>query len=336
VVWYLFVGATLLSRITASQKFKWKTCDDFNAGLDAIAEVAEKEVKNLEMIIQGVHINRKLCKLPVMTTSYSVQLLGMIRQVQKELMSRVTDDSLLLNKMTIRPAALKMGLIIFKAVKEELASITQAQDFFVNCASLFNSCDQSIMWISPSGFPVFQKYCERDKTTRVRTALNYTIYKHIDDADRMERKTSKGDQQVSIPGELNDKIKKHKQKSAIAPNIIHSYDSAHALMTVRRLKNEFGLESFAMIHDSYGVHACDVDALHKVIREEFVKIYSVDRLTEIQESFKCQILALKPDDVTQGEIDYSFDEMQLLTQDLRWIQGQYAINEVLEADRFFA
>ena len=29
-----------------------------------------------------------------------------------------------------------------------------------------------------------------------------------------------------------------------------------------------------MIHDSYGVHACNVYLMHKVLREEFVNIYS--------------------------------------------------------------
>jgi DNA-directed RNA polymerase len=29
-----------------------------------------------------------------------------------------------------------------------------------------------------------------------------------------------------------------------------------------------------MVHDSYGVHACDVDLLNRVLREEFVGIYS--------------------------------------------------------------
>ena len=29
-----------------------------------------------------------------------------------------------------------------------------------------------------------------------------------------------------------------------------------------------------MAHDSYGVHACDVDLLNRILREEFVRIYS--------------------------------------------------------------
>ena len=35
-----------------------------------------------------------------------------------------------------------------------------------------------------------------------------------------------------------------------------------------------GLRHFAMVHDSFGVHACDVDLLNRVLREEFVGMYS--------------------------------------------------------------
>ena len=45
------------------------------------------------------------------------------------------------------------------------------------------------------------------------------------------------------------------------------------MLTVNRLHSE-GLRHFAMVHDSFGVHACDVDLLNRVLREEFVRIYS--------------------------------------------------------------
>jgi DNA-directed RNA polymerase len=50
-------------------------------------------------------------------------------------------------------------------------------------------------------------------------------------------------------------------------------DAAHMMLTVNRLHAE-GLRHFAMVHDSYGVHACDIDLLHRILREEFVRIYS--------------------------------------------------------------
>jgi DNA-directed RNA polymerase len=45
------------------------------------------------------------------------------------------------------------------------------------------------------------------------------------------------------------------------------------MLTVNRLQSE-GVRHFAMVHDSFGVHAADIDLLHRVLREEFVRIYS--------------------------------------------------------------
>ena len=44
-------------------------------------------------------------------------------------------------------------------------------------------------------------------------------------------------------------------------------------LTVNRLLAE-GIHHFAMVHDSFGVHATDIDCLNRVLREEFVRIYS--------------------------------------------------------------
>jgi DNA-directed RNA polymerase, mitochondrial len=45
------------------------------------------------------------------------------------------------------------------------------------------------------------------------------------------------------------------------------------MLTVNRL-HSYGLRHFAMVHDSFGVHASDVDLLNRVLREEFVGMYS--------------------------------------------------------------
>ena len=69
------------------------------------------------------------------------------------------------------------------------------------------------------------------------------------------------------------KIDVRKQKDGIVAHLVHSMDAAHMMRTINRLHTE-GIRHFAMVHDSYGVHACDVDLLNRVLREEFVRIYS--------------------------------------------------------------
>src|SRR5947208_6275060 len=45
------------------------------------------------------------------------------------------------------------------------------------------------------------------------------------------------------------------------------------MLTVNRLQTG-GVHHFAMVHDSFGVHAGDIDVLNRALREEFVRIYS--------------------------------------------------------------
>jgi DNA-directed RNA polymerase len=70
-----------------------------------------------------------------------------------------------------------------------------------------------------------------------------------------------------------------KQALASAPNVIHSFDSAHLMRTVIRCKAG-GISDLALVHDSFGTHAADIDTLNRLIREEFVSIYSAPALEQ--------------------------------------------------------
>ena len=53
------------------------------------------------------------------------------------------------------------------------------------------------------------------------------------------------------------KIDVRDQMDGIVAHFVHSRDAAHMMLTVNRLHG-LGLRHFAMVHDSYGVHASDV------------------------------------------------------------------------------
>jgi DNA-directed RNA polymerase len=71
----------------------------------------------------------------------------------------------------------------------------------------------------------------------------------------------------------NRKIDWRKQVDGVVAHLVHSLDAAHMMLTVNRL-DSCGLRHFAMVHDSFGVHAADVDLLNRVLREQFVGMYS--------------------------------------------------------------
>jgi DNA-directed RNA polymerase len=115
---------------------------------------------------------------------------------------------------------------------------------------------EPIRWESPTGFPVAQ--AEWIYPKRRMGSARHGRHKLSD---------------TSQPGRIDENA----QKRGIVPNFVHSFDAAHMMLTVNALHSN-GLEHFAVVHDSYAVHACDVDALNRALRDAFVGIYQKDVL----------------------------------------------------------
>jgi DNA-directed RNA polymerase len=102
--------------------------------------------------------------------------------------------------------------------------------------------------------------------------------------------------------------------NGISPNFVHSMDSAHLMRTVNRCVEE-GIVDFAMVHDSFGCHAGDIDVMHKVLRTEFVDMYRVDWMREFREEIQAQVGDEIPAAPPMGTLD---------------------LNGVMESDFFFS
>ena len=116
-------------------------------------------------------------------------------------------------------------------------------------------CKEGVLWTTPDGLPVVQKYMAKKKKR-----LDITV------AGRRMRN------QFMLP---TDKVDPRKMGSSISPNVIHSLDATHIRMVALAAEQE-GILSLAMIHDSFGCHAADAPRFFQIIREEFVSLYSGD------------------------------------------------------------
>ena len=72
----------------------------------------------------------------------------------------------------------------------------------------------------------------------------------------------------------------------------------------------------AQFHDSYSVHACDVDELLNLIKEEFITMYSYSNFFEVIE----RMIVTNPD-------NFNYQQPKL---------GSLDIREVKNSDYFFA
>ncbi|KAL7224372.1 hypothetical protein ACSBR1_025767 [Camellia fascicularis] len=87
-----------------------------------------------------------------------------------------------------------------------------------------------------------------------------------------------------------DSVKVRKQRTTFPLNFVHSLDGSHMMMTAVACRDT-GLR-FAGVHDSFWMHACDVDRMNRIIREKFVELYRTSILEDLLESFRRSYLEL--------------------------------------------
>ena len=144
----------------------------------------------------------------------------------------------------------------------------EAMRWLQTSAQLAASEELPVRWTTPVGFPVMQAYPDMEEK-RIKTTLNGRI-------DLLMYQEAM-------------KLDKRKQGQGIAPNFVHACDGAHMQLTVVRAKQE-GLQNFAMIHDSFGTTAGDVETLYRIVRESFVEMYEeVDVLGSFKEELEDQL-----------------------------------------------
>jgi DNA-directed RNA polymerase len=241
------------------------------------------------------HVTRKLVKRNVMTTCYGVTSYGKKEQILAELEKddvRLYEDG---RSNTI--PVLYLVEHITTVINGTVKSAKLIMDWIRDVADLFAKAGQHLTWITPTGFPVVQVYYKK-------------AVKRID--------TFWGPQRVSLSLSLGTtKPNGMRQKSGSSPNFIHSLDAAHCVKTTNRCASE-GIECFSMIHDSYGTHAADMEKMSRLLREEFVALYTRDLLSETADQWKAQLPI---------EHQEHFPSPPLL--------GTYDVCSVMSADYFF-
>lgn len=118
-------------------------------------------------------------------------------------------------------------------------------------------------------------------------------------------KTRMGDSLVYLKAsDESDSLDKTKQRNSFPPNWIHSMDATHLRMVaVGAPKN--GINSLALIHDSFGTLAPDCDVLGALLRETMIDLYSVNRLEDLRDQL-CAYLpeeAKVPPSPARGSLD---------------------------------
>lgn len=227
-------------------------------------------------------INRKLVKQTTMTKVYGVTMIGAREQIEKRLLEMNQKNQLELDRGgtivgeilpddEIFPISMYLAKETMRCIGATFRSAEEIQNWLNELASICSRLGQPLAWVTPLGFPIVQTYRDR-KLRHVRTSLQSI---NILDYD--------GDGPVT----------KRKQVNAFPPNFIHSIDSTHMMLTARQCYDE-GI-TFAAVHDSFWTHACDVDRMNTILRDEFIKLHRNSLLMDFREQFLLRFPQLSED-----------------------------------------
>lgn len=212
-------------------------------------------------------VNRKLVKRNVMTFGYSSEIYGFKDQILEDTMRPLADE-VLEGKHDTHPFGEDQGFAAanflakanWKAVNQVITGASEGMKFFKTLARLLAHENKHMRWVTPVGFPVIQSY-SKFTTKEIKVYLyDRTLFKNVRS-------------QISLRDKPVKAVDKAKSASAVSPNVIHSMDAAHLLLTVLNgLQQE--IHEYFLIHDSFATTAADTQKLYKIIRSSFVELYS--------------------------------------------------------------
>ncbi|KAL5200714.1 hypothetical protein ABZP36_021917 [Zizania latifolia] len=240
---------------------------------DSMKDPATNPTASLARVLVD-QVDRKLVKQTVMTSVYGVTYIGARQQITKRLQEKglITDDKLLYD------VSCYATRVTLDALGQMFQSARGIMAWLGDCAKMIALDNQPVKWTSPVGLPVVQPY-KKYKNYMIRTSLQCLALRREGDTIAIRR-----------------------QKAAFPPNLVHSLDSSHMMMTAIACK-EADLH-FAGVHDSFWVHACDVDKMNQILREQFVELYSMPILENLLKEFQTSFPTLEfPPCPPQGDFD---------------------------------
>jgi DNA-directed RNA polymerase len=214
-------------------------------------------------------INRKITKRPVMVLPYGGTFKSCMEYVREAVGERIADGAENPFGDELGKTTATLSRFVWDSIGDVVVAARTAMDWLQKCARVASKHGVPLTWTTPSGFPVFQSYMDitqRRVKTRLQGSLTY----------------------LSI-AEEGDKIDAGRQALAVSPNFVHSKDAAAMMLTIA-LALDNGVSAFAMIHDSYGTHAADMDMLAACLRHAFVDLYE-------EHNVLAEFLAALPDAV---------------------------------------
>jgi hypothetical protein len=189
---------------------------------------------------------RKLLKAPAMTYAYNVSDYGMADQII-EAFSEISNEAL--DKRAAKYLAEKTR----EATEQLLPGPADVMKYIIGIAAHCADDDRPMEWTSPTGFPVSIRH-QSAKTKRVRLVANGRPVEYL------------------VAYDCHPGILKKKATDAAAPNVVHSLDASHLILSVNAAVSD-GITDIVTVHDSFSCLAPHAQRFNQIIRRELGLMY---------------------------------------------------------------
>ncbi|MER8385223.1 hypothetical protein NKH14_06825 [Mesorhizobium sp. M1380] len=240
-------------------------------------------------------IDRKITKRPVMVLPYGGTPRSCLKYVDEAVKAKIAAGYVHNLGDDLKKAIGFLSSIIWDSIGDVVIAAREAMGWLQKTARAMGKDNLPIYWTTPSGFVAYQCYVDFS-SRQIRTRIAGKMVK-----PRIYEET--------------DQINASKQATSISPNCVHSLDASAMILTVDEMVDA-GITDFAMIHDSYGTHACNTSRLAATLRAVFVRMYQADPLTAFR------------DEIIKNNPGIELEELPS--------KGDLDLNQVLKSDFFFA
>lgn len=216
-----------------------------------------------------IGVTRSMCKKPVMTLPYGSSLLTCRESMGDYLNDLQQAENKQARALGRNPSSVycftdKEGelprfeaesfaaSLVWRAIGEVVIAARAGMRYIKQVAAEVAGMNQPLLWETPTGFLVKQELFVQKEDKRVKTQLLGTTYFRV--------------------MEDTKEIDSRRMQSSAAPNFVHSMDSSHLTLVVNEMA-VLGINSIAVIHDSFGCHAGLVQQMRYVLRGTLKQMY---------------------------------------------------------------
>jgi DNA-directed RNA polymerase len=230
-------------------------------------------------------ITRKLTKRPCMIVPYSGTQHACRQYVEEAIEEEIAKGKHNPWGNDFFTPSLYLSGYIWNAIDKVIGSAREVMNYVKDVGAMYADAKKPMEWVTPTNFLVRQAYPDT-KLRRVQTIIDGSIIR------------------LAYQHELEGTVDRSKTRTGASPNFIHSLDASHLTMTINRCR-DIGIDDFAMVHDSYGTHAPNMEAMSQLLRESFVDMYEQNDVLSQLRLHACSILGTEdvPEPPSKGALD---------------------------------